>query len=145
MGAKKSAAEGIDIAVKSGKNWGNSAQHSALRANFKTAIKVIKQSKHVGQLQATLGICYGNFKTRDNGEYLHIGGQSFWHLISGDSDLYIDLVEPLGYKSQEHDDNFKAEKDKTYNRLIREFTNIYCDESGAIDWAKLVRFVSENM
>ncbi len=33
-----------------------------------------------------------------HGEYLHIGGQSFWHLISGDTNLYIDMVEPLGYK-----------------------------------------------
>jgi hypothetical protein len=55
------------------------------------------------------------------------------------------LVEPLGYKSEEHDNNFKAEKDKTYNRLIREFTNNYCEESGSIDRAKLVEFVSENM
>jgi hypothetical protein len=155
-GGQKSAAEGIDIdvireetryliAVKSGKNWGNADQHKRLKQNFKKAVKVLKQSKHVGQLQPTLGICYGNFKTKNNGEYLHIGGQSFWHLISNDADLYIDLVEPLGHKSEEHDNNFKAEKDKTYNRLIREFTNIYCDETGSIDWAKLVRFVSENM
>ena len=155
-GGQKSAAEGIDIevirediryliAVKSGKNWGNASQHSALKRNFKTAVKVIRQSKHAGALQPTLGICYGNFKTNNNGEYLHIGGQSFWHLISGDSKLYIDLVEPLGYKAEEHDNNFKAEKDKTYNRLIREFTIGYCDKSGAIDWEKLVRFVSGNM
>jgi Type II restriction endonuclease EcoO109I len=155
-GGQKSAAEGIDIevtrketryliAVKSGKNWGNSDQHKRLRQNFRKAVKTLKQSKHVAQLQPTLGICYGKFKTNDNGEYLHIGGQSFWHLISADRNLYIDLVKPLGYKSEEHDHNFKLEKDKTYNRLIREFTNNYCDESGSIDWAKLVRFVSENM
>jgi hypothetical protein len=155
-GGQKSAAEGIDIevtrkstryliAVKSGKNWGNSSQHSTLKRNFKTALRVIKQSKHAGVLQPTLGICYGDFKTKDNGEYLHIGGQSFWDLISGDPNLYIDMVEPLGYKSEEHDEHFKAEKDKTYNRLIREFTIAYCDEAGAIDWAKLVEFVSGNM
>jgi hypothetical protein len=155
-GGQKSAAEGIDIevtrksiryliAVKSGKNWGNSSQHSTLKRNFKTALKVIKQSKHVGSLQPTLGICYGNFKTSDNGEYLHIGGQSFWQLISGDPDLYIDMVEPLGYKAEEHDKNFKIEKDKTYNRLIREFTISYCDKAGAIDWSKLVQFVSGNL
>jgi len=155
-GGQKSGAEGIDIdatrggiryliAVKSGKNWGNASQHSALKQNFKKAVKVIKQSKHGGSLQPTLGICYGNFQTKNNGEFLHIGGQSFWHLLSGDANLYIDLVEPLGHKSEEHHNNFEAEKHKTYNRLIREFTNEYCDQSGAIDWSKLVRFVSENM
>ena len=82
-GGRKSAAEGIDIelerediryliAVKSGRNWGNASQHQQLRANFKKAVKVIRQSRHSGQLQPTLGICYGKFRTVDNGEYLHI-------------------------------------------------------------------------
>jgi len=155
-GGQKSAAPGIDIdlsrkkirylvAVKSGKNWGNSDQHKTLRKNFKTAIKVIRQSRQAGTLQPTLGICYGNFKTVDTGEYLHIGGQSFWHLLSGDKNLYIDLIEPLGCEADKHDRAFKEEKDRTYNRLIREFTILYCRENGAIDWPKLVRFVSGNL
>ncbi len=106
---------------------------------------MLRQSKRSGSIQPTLGICYGNFKTSHNGEYLHIGGQSFWHLISGDKTLYIDLIGPLGYEADKHDKSFKDEKDKTYNRLTREFTISYCDESGAIDWPKLVRFVSGNL
>jgi type II restriction endonuclease EcoO109I-like protein len=156
VGGRKSAAEGIDIelerkgiryliAVKSGKNWGNASQHKQLKANFRTAVKVLRQSKHAGQLQPTLGICYGNFKTRDNGEYLHIGGQSFWHLISGDRNLYIDLIEPIGYRAERHDEMFKKQKDGMYNRMIREFTIAYCDANGTIEWPKLVRFVSGNM
>jgi hypothetical protein len=155
-GGFKSAADGIDIelvrgkiryliAVKSGKNWGNSSQHKTLRDDFKKAVKVLRQSKHTGQLQPTLGICYGNFKTKNTGEYLHIGGQSFWHLISGDARLYIDLIEPLGFKAKEHNLAFEKAKANTYNRLIREFTIAYCEPSGAIDWPKLVRFVSGNM
>lgn len=154
---QKSAAEGIDIevnrenvryliAVKSGRNWGNASQHAALRQNFKRAVRVIKQGRYVGQLQPTLGICYGKFKTVYTGEHLHIGGQSFWHLISGDKNLYIDLIEPLGHEAKKHDEAFQDEKDKTYNRLTREFMNEYCEEkTGAIDWPKLVEFVSGNM
>lgn len=108
-------------------------------------MKVIRQSRRAGQLQPTLGICYGNFKTVDNGEYLHIGGQSFWNLVSGDPVLYIDLIEPLGFKAEEHDVAFKKEKDNTYNRLVREFTISYCNRSGAINWPKLVHFVSGNL
>jgi hypothetical protein len=155
-GGVKSAAQGIDIesvrknvryliAVKSGKNWGNADQHRRLRENFRTAVRVIKQSRHAGMLQPTLGICYGNFKTVDNGEYLHIGGQSFWHLISADKQLYIDLIEPLGEEAEKHNDLFNLEKAAAYNRLIREFTNTYCDEDGSINWAKLVQFVSGNL
>lgn len=154
-GGYKSAAKGIDIeifrkgvryliAVKSGKNWGNAGQHSELRNNFKTAIKVIRQAKRVGELQPTLGICYGKFKTVDTGEYLHIGGQSFWNLISDDPNLYIDLIEPIGYKAQEHNATFNKEKSRTYNRLIREFMDEYCRKD-EIDWPKLVRFVSGNL
>jgi len=155
-GGIKSAAQGIDIesvrknvrhliAVKSGKNWGNADQHRRLRENFKTAVKVIKQSQHAANLQPTLGICYGNFKTVNNGTYLHIGGQSFWHLISGDKSLYIDLIEPLGQDAEKHNELFNIEKAAAYNRLIREFTMAYCDAGGNIGWAKLVQFVSENL
>jgi hypothetical protein len=155
-GGEKSGIKGIDIelrrsktryliAVKSGKNWGNADQHAKLRDNFKSALKILHQSKYVGQLQPTLGICYGNFKTKHTGDYLHIGGQSFWHLISGDSELYVDIVEPLGHESEYHDKVFKEELDKITNKLIRDFTVEYCDRSGAIDWSKLVNFVSGNL
>lgn len=155
-GGRKSAAEGIDIeleregvryliAVKSGRNWGNSAQHRDLRRDFKKAVRVIRQSRHGGQLQPTLGICYGKFRTIDNGEYLHIGGQSFWNLISDDSSLYIDLIEPLGYKAEQHEKAFQTEKGSAYNRMIREFTISYCDRDGSIEWPKLVHFVSGNL
>jgi hypothetical protein len=155
-GGQKSAAEGIDIelvrenvryliAVKSGKNWGNSDQHKTLKSNFKRAVKLIRQADKETRLQPTLGICYGKFKTKDTGEYLHIGGQSFWHLISGDARLYIDIIEPLGYKAEEHDIAFREQKDRVFNRMVREFTLQYCDTSGAIDWERLVRAVSTNM
>jgi hypothetical protein len=155
-GGSKSAATGIDIelardgvryliAVKSGKNWGNASQHTTLRQNFKNAVRVLQQNKHVGSIQPTLGISYGNFKTKYTGEYLHIGGQSFWNLISGDPNFYIDIVEPLGHEAEKHNKLFADQKSKTYNRLIREFTIEYCDASGAIDWPKLVQFVSGNL
>lgn len=155
-GGSKSGITGIDIeltrgkvrylvAVKSGRNWGNADQHKQLQRNFQTAVGVLKQSRRTGEVQPTLGICYGNFKTVNNGKYLHIGGQSFWHLISGDKQLYIDLIQPLGYKAAEHDRVFQKEKDDTYNRLTREFMNIYCDRKGSINWPKLVRFVCGNL
>jgi hypothetical protein len=153
---QKSTATGIDIdltrdgvrylvAVKSGRNWGNSSQHAALKKNFQTAVKVVRQSKHAGEIQPTLGICYGKFKTVNNGAYLHIGGQSFWHLLSGDAELYTKIVEPLGYKAKKFNEEFEIEKDMTYNRMTRDFTVSYCSASGAIDWTKLVEFVSKNL
>lgn len=155
-GGQKSAAEGIDIdlargkvryliAVKSGKNWGNADQHKALKRNFQRAVRVIRQGTKKADLRPTLGICYGSFRTTDTGEYLHIGGQSFWHLISGDRNLYIDIVEPLGFKAEEHNRRFTQEKDNVYTRMTREFIAEYCDPTGAINWSKLVEFVSGNL
>jgi hypothetical protein len=155
-GGQKSGITGIDlellrdevrylIAIKSGQNWGNSSQHQALRANFKNAVKVIKQDRRIKAVQPVLGICYGKFKTVDNGEYLKLGGQSFWYFISCDPHFYKDLIEPVGYNAKKHNDDFLEEKANTHNRLTREFSNQFCDESGAIDWAKLVQFNSGNM
>jgi Type II restriction endonuclease EcoO109I len=152
---KKSAATGIDIelvrdecryiiAVKSGKNWGNASQHAALKKNFETAVKVLNQSKQAGRIQPTLGICYGKFKTVNNGVFLHIGGQSFWELLSGDPGLYVDIVEPLGHRAGELNAEFDQRKTEIYNRMTREFLDVYRTPTDAIDWQKLVEYVSRN-
>jgi Type II restriction endonuclease EcoO109I len=155
-GGMKSGIEGIDIevtrdqvryliAVKSGKKWGNAQARKKQNQDFRRAVKVIKQEDRTTILQPTLGICYGKFKTENTGDYLHIGGQSFWHLLSGDRELYVDLIEPLGHEAETHATEFDVEKDATYNRLTAEFIDRYCDAEYNIDWSKLVRFVSENL
>ena len=155
-GGRKSGIEGIDIeltrgdvryliAVKSGRKWGNAQSKAKQTQDFRRAVKVIKQSEHVTNVQPVLGICYGNFRTTDNGAYLHIGGQSFWNLLSGDPKLYIDIVEPLGHEARKHDETFKEHVASLTNRLTHEFTEKYCQENGAIDWSRLVHAVSGNM
>ena len=153
---RKSTAEGLDIelerdgtryliAVKSGKNWGNSSQHKKLKENFQTAVKVLRQNRFVGNIEPTLGICYGNFDTLHNGLYLHIGGQSFWNLISAEPDLYRDIIEPLGYRAKELNEVFYDARSRVQNRMVREFTMNYCKPSGEIDWQRLVERVSKNL
>jgi hypothetical protein len=105
----------------------------------------LHQSKQAGAIQPTLGICYGNFKTSNNGTFLHIGGQSFWQLLSGDQDLYTDLIEPLGCQAKRFNDEFEQKKINMYNKMTREFTNLYCDALGAINWKRVVEFVSKNL
>ena len=39
-----------------------------------------------------LASCYGKRKTVNNGEYLRICGQEFWHFISGNKNLYTDII-----------------------------------------------------
>lgn len=155
-GGHKSSTEGLDleltrdsirylVAIKSGPNWGNHSQYNDLKQRFKTATRVLKQSNHTAHVQPVLGICYGKFKTVDNGEYLKIGGQSFWQFVSGFPSLYIDMIEPIGYEALRHDDNYLREKSSTYSRFIRDFAAEFCNPQGQIDWAKLVQFNSGNL
>jgi hypothetical protein len=154
-GGWKSSAEGIDIefkkdnvhylvSVKSGTNWGNSSQQNKQEENFQKALKVIKQSKIAPQVQPVLGICYGKTKTSYLRGYMKVVGQSFWHLISDNNNLYTEIVEPLGYKAKEHNEEFLKEKNRILNMFTQEFIEKFCD-NGNINWERLVQFNSGNL
>jgi hypothetical protein len=131
------------VSIKSGPNWGNSSQYKALKANFKTAVKVLKQSKQIGEVQPVLGICYGSVTPVNNGEYLKLTGQAFWHFLSGNERLYIDLIEPIGFEAKRHNEEYDHERTKLYTRFTREFLTNYC-ENDEIDWAKLLELNSSS-
>jgi hypothetical protein len=75
---------------------------------------------------------------------MKVVGQNFWYLISEDQHLYTDIIEPIGYRAKEHNDTFQIEKSKVVNRFTKQFVDRFCEESGAIDWEKLVEFNSAN-
>ena len=150
----KSSTQGIDlefsvnnirylVSVKSGPNWGNSSQIKKQQEDFDTAVTVLKHSKSTLQIQPVLGICYGKTRTRHLRGYLKVVGQNFWYLISKNENLYIDIIEPLGYHAKKHNSQFEKEKAKLINSFTSEFINDFCDD-GKIDWKKLVKFNSGN-
>jgi hypothetical protein len=156
LDGRKSAATGIDlefdrdgirylVTVKSGTNWGNSSQWSDLRKNFRNAVKILKQSSKLGHVQPVVGSCYGKVRTVNTGEFMKIAGQNFWHFISENTNLYADIIEPIGYRAKEHNDQFEEEKGAVINLFTRDFMDEFCTRSGKIDWAKLVRFNSGNL
>ncbi len=157
LGAFKSALHGIDfeytkpekrflVSVKSGLNWGNSSQWKALENDFKTAVKVLRQSKQVSHVECILGICYGKAPTTiKKGLIQQICGQNFWFIVSGNKDFYTDLIEPLGYKARELNDNFNIRKSEIINKFTVEFVKDFCDKNGKILWTKLVKFNSHNL
>ncbi len=91
------------------------------------------------------GCCYGRDKKPDKSDYLKLCGQRFWEFISGDENLYIEIIEPLGHKAKEKNEEFTEEYAKVINRFTREFATEYCDESGSILWEKLVKFNSSKL
>lgn len=154
-GGKKSAAEGIDlsferdnitylVAIKSGTNWGNSQQQKRLEDDLRRAKRVLRQSERTRQVETILGICYGNTKTKELRGYTKYVGQEFWKLISDSDTLYMDIIEPIGYRAKEHNEEFERQKVITINRLNKRFMDEFCDDDGFILWKKLVFFVSNN-
>lgn len=148
--AHKSTTSGLDIeftmngiyyvvSVKSGPNWGNSSQHRKLKDDFMSAQIRLRQSQIRINVVPILGICYGKAKSvwTDSG-YLKLVGQNFWTLISGDRDFYTRIIEPVGYRAKEHNDQYILEKDRIANKLTKSFIDRFCLENGEIDWGKLV-------
>lgn len=151
----KSTAPGVDlefenkgiyyiVSVKSGPNWGNSSQQSKLAEDLQKAVIRVKQSQHGANVQPVLGICYGKTRTNYLRGYLKVVGQNFWCLISENEDLYTDIIEPIGYRAKEHNDAFDKGKAGVVSRFTGEFIGRFCDDTGAIDWVKLVGFNSGN-
>ena len=154
-GGRKSAATGVDleflnegthylISIKSGPNWGNSSQHKKQEQDFQTAVKVLKQSNRKLDVQPVLGICYGRVRTSFVRGYLKVVGQNFWYLISGNENLYTDIIEPLGYRAKQHNEKFKKQRSQLINIFTKDFLGEFCKD-GVIDWVKLVEFNSGNL
>jgi hypothetical protein len=149
---KKSSAEGIDlefdkegkryiVTIKSGPNWGNSRQIAGMKDDFIKAKRILRTSGSKLEIIAVNGCCYGRENKPDKGDYFKYCGQKFWEFISGDSKLYTGLIEPLGHKAKERNEEFEKEHAKIVNLFTQKFCDKFCN-NGVIAWEALVRFNS---
>jgi len=150
---RKSGIPGIDIefdkdgirylmTIKSGPNWGNSSQIAKMVADFKTAKKTLRTSNSQLNVTAVNGCCYGRDNNPDKGDYFKYCGQRFWEFVSGDTNLYTKIIEPLGHQAKERNDDFVVSYSQMINKFTKEFADTFCMNNGSIDWDKLVRFNS---
>jgi hypothetical protein len=130
------------VTIKSGPSWGNSSQIAKLALDFRTAKKTLRTSNSQMNIIAVNGCCYGRENFSDKGDYFKYCGQNFWEFISGDPNLYIELIEPLGHKAKERNDDFVKSYSLMINKFTKEFIIEFCKETGEIDWDKLVYFNS---
>lgn len=156
VGGRKSTAPGMDlefenngiyhiVSIKSGPNWGNSSQQAKLATDFANAERRLRQSAHAIAVQKVLGICYGKTRTiSTNRGYIRVVGQNFWTLLSENKNLYIDIIEPLGYRAKEHNEAYQKERGKITNVLVGQFIERYCDPDGMINWPKVIQANSGN-
>jgi hypothetical protein len=149
----KSGIQGIDLEfdnngiryivnIKSGPNWGNSSQISKMKADFRTAQRTLRTSNSKLSIVCVNGCCYGRDNNHDKGDYSKYCGQRFWEFISGNPDLYTEIIEPLGHKARERNDDFIQAYSKRINKFTMEFGKQFCDGNGAINWESLVQFNS---
>lgn len=129
------------VNIKSGPNWGNSSQIAKMISDFKTAKKTLRTSNSGINVQAVNGCCYGRDNNPDKGDYCKYCGQRFWEFISGEANLYTEIIEPLGTKAKERNDEFIQSYSQMINKFTLEFGTDFC-VNGVIDWEKLVKFNS---
>lgn len=149
---RKSNAEGIDlelekeeihyiVSIKSGPNWSNSSSMKKQKQNFLKAIKIYRTSGNKKPCVAIEGCCYGNNNTsKDTHEKLC--GQAFWEFISGDPNMYLEIIEPLGINAKTKNEDYQKEFDKMITKFTKEFSYNYCDNHGNINWNKIVQLNS---
>jgi len=155
---RKSGIPGIDLEfdkdntryivnIKSGPKWHNKSQREKMLNEFTDAKRTLVTSNSKIQVIAVNGCCYG----RDNKphkfpkkgtDYLKLCGQRFWEFISGDTELFTKIIEPLGHKAKERNDDFIKSYSQMINKFTKEFADSFCLDNGSIDWNKLVRFNS---
>ncbi|MBI3344455.1 MAG: cytosolic protein [Gammaproteobacteria bacterium] len=150
---RKSSTEGIDlefdkdsiryiVSIKSGPNWGNSSQIKKMREHFKTAGRILRQRNSALQVVAVNGCCYGTDASPDKGDYFKYCGQRFWGFVSGEPNLYLEIIEPLGHKAKEKNEEFIKKYSQIVNQFTFEFSKSFCQD-GYISWDALVRFNSD--
>jgi len=153
-GGVKSATPGIDleferdgirylVSIKSGPNWGNSSQVKKMVQDFVSAKRVLHTSNAKVRVEFINGCCYGKSKADcRNGIYFKYCGQQFWEFISGNKSLYMDIIEPLGRNAKLRNEEYQDKYHEILNVLTKRFIDQYCDPSGKIDWAAIVRLNS---
>ena len=137
------------VGIKSGPNWGNNDQLRAMARNFKAAKALLRERGEKLPIIGVNGCMYGidELPWKQNLEdselsYYKFCGQRFWAFISGDEDLYLRLIQPLGEHAKQRRAAFVKLYNAKINELTAEFSAHFLSEDNQIDWEKLIRFVS---
>jgi hypothetical protein len=110
------------------------------------ARKVYGQSRDALPVEFVNGCCYGKQRrsSEHKGPYIKLCGQRFWEFISGDDQLYIRIVEPIGHRAKERNDEFLARYEVVVDQFTEEFRRHFCDANNLIQWDKLTKVSSQD-
>lgn len=136
------------VGIKSGTNWGNSDQINRMKDNFKKSKQLLRQGGITTEIIAVNGCMYGkernSFKEdRDpDKSYFKYAGQEFWSFLSGDENLYQEIIVPIDREAKAKDEAFKARYVAKVNEMTQEFMRDFMKDH-QIDWVKLIDYVSK--
>ncbi len=155
-GGNKALAEGVDImvedkdeniiyaiAVKSGPSVFNNDSKKRQEQNFNAAAKLAKQAH--ARYEPIIGYSYGKKRSSGRGKptiYRELAGEDFWTELTGDSLFYIKIIKYMGAKPEQYLERYRESYNRASNRLVKQFTTLFCDDDGNIDWDRLVEFNS---
>lgn len=120
---------------------GNAYQIAKMKENFRKAKQRLKKDAKKRPIEAINGCCYGRVVKSDKGDYQKIAGQQFWEFVSGDSELFTKIVEPLQQRSSVRNEKFVNEYARLMNIFSLQFSNEFCVD-GEINWKKIVQLNS---
>ena len=135
------------VGIKSSTNWGNADQLRAMKANFKAARERLRVQAIAEEVVAVNGCMYGKdrnpLKANDDPDkvYYKYAGQDFWQFISGDDQLYREIIKPIDAEARVKDEVFRKAYTAKVNEMTRDFMAEFMREN-EIDWLKLVDYVS---
>jgi len=150
------------VGIKSSANWGNSDQVNQMRSNFKKAKAHLREAGMTREIVAVNGCMYGKDanplknmrRTKHEGKmidveieadkvYQKLAGQDFWHFISGDDELYQDIIKPIDEQARTRSEAFKAVYTAKINEMTQAFVENYMTADNQIDWIKIIDVVSK--
>ena len=155
-GGNKALAEGVDImvddrvnstiyaiAVKSDPSVFNADSKKRQEQNFNAARKLAQQAKAI--YEPIIGYSYGKKRPSGKGRptiYRELAGQDFWAELTGEQDFYLKIIQYMGNKPEQYLEKYRESYSKASNRLVKQFTENFCDDDGSINWDRLGRFNS---
>ncbi len=137
------------VGIKSGIHWGNSDQINKMRDNFKLSREVLRKRGVKSEIIAVNGCIYGKdnvpFKIHSDPDkqYFKYAGQAFWGFISGDDQLYREIITPIDEEARQKDEKFKKAYAAKINEMTQDFVTDFMTTDNQIDWLKLIDFVSK--
>jgi hypothetical protein len=135
------------VGIKSGTAWGNADQIARMKDNFKATRQQLRAEGMVCEIVAVNGCIYGRdakpLKSDADPDkiYFKYAGQEFWAFLSGDDNLFREIIKPIDEEARQKDDAFRRAYRAKVNELTADFSLNFLRD-GEIDWVKLVDFVS---